>query len=247
MQALTATTLTFNDNPAKKGLVAEAPSLAFRVTDGEHEDITYALTEKTEGSRNSDGSDHSVSGRGLKKMAHLDKELPMLCIALDSSHYAIAVLDDDTKSFEMPFTGKEGTYTLSVLSSELGGWSYCHLIDRLTGDDIDLLEHPTYTFRQELNTEHLALNTSRFLVKLSPFTSDLLLPTSQFAHVEGDHITVEGTGTLIAYDVIGRELFRREIKGGIKNEELRIKNSDFPGTGVYVLRLGEKSQKIVIK
>ena len=237
VQALTATTLTFNDNPAKKGQVAEAPSLAFRVTDGEHEDLCYAIRRYEVGGKSDSTADVS---NGLHKMAHLDKELPMLCIALDSNHYAIAVLDDDTKSFEMPFTGKEGTYTLSVRDMEVGGWTYCHLIDHLTGDDIDLLEHPSYTF---CHTSEQPFFVNRFEVKLSPEGGWMAEAEGNFAHIEGENLTITGTGTLIAYDVIGRELFRREIK----NEELRMKNSDFPGTGVYVLRLGEKSQKIVIR
>ena len=65
----------------------------------------------------------------------------------------------------------------------------------------------------------------------------------RFAAVDGDNIVVTGTGTLTAYDLMGRELFRREMK----NEELRMKNSAFPGTGVYLLRLGAQTQKIVIR
>ena len=63
----------------------------------------------------------------------------------------------------------------------------------------------------------------------------------QFAYLDGDKLVITGEGTLEAYDMMGRKLFVREI-----NSELRLPNSDFP-SGVYVLRLGEKSQKIVIR
>ena len=66
---------------------------------------------------------------------------------------------------------------------------------------------------------------------------------AHFAQISGDHLVIVGEGTLTAYDVMGRELFRRETK----NERMIIKNSEFPGTGVYVLRLNGQSQKIVIK
>ncbi len=73
--------------------------------------------------------------------------------------------------------------------------------------------------------------------------NDNLNVNGDFAHWDGDQIVVSGTGTLTAYDVMGRELFRREMK----NEVLRMKNSDFPGTGVYILRHNGQSQKIVIR
>ncbi len=73
--------------------------------------------------------------------------------------------------------------------------------------------------------------------------NDNLNVNGDFARWDGDQIVVSGTGTLTAYDVMGRELFRREMK----NEVLRMKNSDFPGTGVYILRHNGQSQKIVIR
>ena len=44
-----------------------------------------------------------------------------------------------------------------------------------------------------------------------------------------------------AYDVTGRLLFTQEV-----NSQLSILNSQFPSAGVYLLRLGNQSQKIVI-
>jgi hypothetical protein len=60
---------------------------------------------------------------------------------------------------------------------------------------------------------------------------------------DGDSWVVNGAGTLEAYDVMGRCLFNFEIR----NSKFEIQNSQFPGTGVYILRLNGKSQKIVIK
>jgi hypothetical protein len=62
-----------------------------------------------------------------------------------------------------------------------------------------------------------------------------------FAHLDGDRLIVDGEGTLEAYDMMGRRLFSREA-----NSDLRLPTSDFPGTGVYILRLAGQSQKIVI-
>ncbi len=62
-----------------------------------------------------------------------------------------------------------------------------------------------------------------------------------FAHLDGDRLIIDGEGTLEVYDMIGCRLFSREA-----NSDLRLPTSDFPGTGVYILRLAGQSQKIVI-
>ena len=58
----------------------------------------------------------------------------------------------------------------------------------------------------------------------------------------GDGVIVTGSGTLEAYDIMGRRLFTHEV-----DSQLSILNSQFPTAGVYVLRMGGKAQKIVIK
>ena len=64
-----------------------------------------------------------------------------------------------------------------------------------------------------------------------------------FAHQDGNSIVVTGTGTLQAYDIMGRLLFSMELN----TEHLTLNASLFPSAGVYLLRLGDKSQKIVIR
>ena len=67
--------------------------------------------------------------------------------------------------------------------------------------------------------------------------------STRFAYQDGDQLVINGTGTLQVFDVLGRQLFNFEIR----NSKFEIHNSQFPGTGVYILRLNEKTQKIVIK
>ena len=64
-----------------------------------------------------------------------------------------------------------------------------------------------------------------------------------FAYLSGNSIVVTGTGTLQAYDIMGRLLFRMELN----TEHLTLNTSLFPSAGVYLLRLGSQSQKIVIR
>ena len=66
-----------------------------------------------------------------------------------------------------------------------------------------------------------------------------------FAHWDGRTLVIEGTGTLQVFDLMGRQLFTYEI-----DSKYEILNSQFPTTGVYLLRLvgtDLKTQKIVVK
>ena len=64
-----------------------------------------------------------------------------------------------------------------------------------------------------------------------------------FAYVSGDQLVINGTGLLQVFDVLGRQLFTKEIT--TVNSQISIHS--FPGTGVYILRLNEKTQKIVVR
>jgi len=64
-----------------------------------------------------------------------------------------------------------------------------------------------------------------------------------FAYIVDNQIIVTLPGRLEAYDVMGRRLFIRELSSFPTSLPTEL----FPGTGVYVLLLDGKSQKIVIK
>ena len=73
--------------------------------------------------------------------------------------------------------------------------------------------------------------------------SQFSILNSQFAYVNGDQIIITGTGTLQVFDILGRQLFIKEITAF--NSQFSISN--FPSSGVYILRLNEKTQKIVVR
>ena len=195
--------------------VTRTPDLAFTVSNEEYEDVAYVRFD---------------NGDELPKIGHLEPNAPALSIPVNGKQYAIANLDSDCESFEMTFSGI-GDYTISAS----GEATYLHLIDKVTGSDIDLLSQPTYSFRASLGDL-----SSRFLVKLAPNGENANNGT--FAFWNGNSWTIEGEGTLEAYDVMGRRIFAREA-----NADLRLPTSAFPSAGVYILRLGGNSQKVVIK
>lgn len=196
---------------------AHTATLAFTVSNDEYSDVAYAMFS---------------NGEGLPKMSHLNAEAPMLYIPTDEGRYAIAMMEESVESFPMSFSGN-GEYTLTV-SGNTDVTGYLHLVDRLTGRDIDLLSTPSYSFTGSPVSD-------RFTVKLTPDANEGS-STSRFAIFDGNSLIVNGEGTLEVYDVMGRRLMSAEVTGS----EYRIPGSDLH-TGVYVLRMNGNSQKIVIK
>ena len=215
VQADEAGTYTFTNGSSKDAPKA-VEALAIKVNGNGFEDVTYAMLE---------------NGKGLNKINHLAEEAPALSIAANGSNYAIAYLGYEVESFPLTLNAQAGTYTIA-LNSQISSLSYVHLIDNLTGKDIDLLSN-AYTFTTDGNS------ANRFLVKLSP--SSLQATEGEIATWNGNSWTVKGEGTLQLFDVMGRKVLSQEVS------ELSTINTDQLSTGVYVIRLGEKSQKIVVK
>ena len=188
-----------------------AQTLALTVNGNGYEDVTYAMLEE---------------GKGLNKVAHLAEDAPALSIPVDGSNYAIAYLGYEVESFPLTLNATAGEYTIA-LNNQNSGLSYCHLLDKVTGKETDLLKG-AYTFKANGNSD-------RFTVMLTASQE------GEIAIWNGNSWIVNGEGTLQVFDVMGRRVYNQEVAG---QSSL---NTDELATGVYVIRLGEKSQKIVVK
>ncbi len=145
---------------------------------------------------------------------------------------------------EMPVSfraSENGTYTLAV-EAENVEMNYLHLIDNLTGTDVDLLATPSYTF--EANTTDYA---SRFrLVFSANSISEDADGNNAFAYYNGSSWTVSNVGeaTLQVVDMMGRVLSSETLNG---NANVTLNQA----AGIYVLRLvnGENVmvQKVVVR
>ena len=166
----------------------------------------------------------------------LDPTNTRVYIPQDGEDYAVATCGDDNV-MPVSFKAKEnGSYTLkvSIDNVEMG---YLHLIDNKTGNDIDLLATPNYTF--EANSHDYA---ERFSLVYA--TTDGL--NESFAFFNGSNWIIEngGKALLQVVDVTGRVLRSEQISG---NAEIDLGNV----AGVYVLRLingnDTKVQKVVVR
>ena len=143
---------------------------------------------------------------------------------------------------EMPVNFKaesNGNYTLSF-SNENVEFSYLHLIDNLTGNDVDLLANPSYSF--EAKTTDYA---SRFRLVFATGSS---VTDSNFGFINGMGnlciFGIDGTATLQVIDVTGR-IISTETFSGSYEKNLNV------APGVYMLRLingnDVKVQKMVVR
>ena len=192
-------------------------NIMFQVENAEYSDVAYAWFDK---------------GTGLNKINHRNAAVPMLYIPQDGVNYAIATMSDGTKTFNLNFkAGTMGKYTLKYKTQ--GQYSYLHLIDRLTGNDVDLLVEDEYTF---IGSPSDADN--RFIVKLN-YEGGSASEGDIFAYQSGDDIVVNGEGELQIFDLMGRMVATQNVNG--------VQTIGFKTIGVYVFKLNGMTQKIVVK
>ncbi len=206
-----------SNNPSKDGK-SGYDNIMFEVTKGNNNDVAYAMF---------------CDGISLNKIERRNAENPMLYIRQNDEDCAIATMIDDVRAFDLYFEAKTmGQYTLRVKPE--GDFSYIHLYDKLTHEDVDMLLEKEYTF---VGLQSDAAN--RFVVRLSSSTSSTGSETGVFAFQSGSDIIVEGDGELQIFDVMGRMVMSQRING--------IETVNGLNNGVYIFRMEGKTQKIVVR
>ena len=152
-------------------------------------------------------------------------------IPRNGKEYAIAFSncqDDIPLNFK---TAETGIYTISFEGEEMY-LNSIYLIDMLTGQEIDLSFNPSYTFLGSA-----ADRSERFKIVFK--TGFENAPSDIFAYQNGNDIVVSGEGELQIFDVMGRLVSTHHISGV---ERFNVKTQ-----GVYIFKLNDKTQKIVIR
>lgn len=194
--------------------------MRFAISNDEYEDVTYALFAK---------------GLGLTKIGHRNPDIPMVYINQNEQDYAIATMGDDTKSFNLNFEANTtGRYTLSLKTE--GEFNYIHLIDKIAEEEIDLLADGEYSF-----IGSPADMADRFVVRLAYLPDYSDEDNDNFVYQSGNEVLVSGEGTLQVFDVMGRLVMQKQVNG------VETWSAASVQTGVYILRMNDKTQKIIIK
>ena len=211
------TTLTITKTTAAGSGKDFDDNIMFAVSNSNYEDVAYAVFKE---------------GHGLNKIEHRNDEIQKLYINHNGEDFAIANIGEDTRMFDLNFhSATIGQYTMKIHVN--GGFSYLHLIDRIAGNDVDLLVDSEYRFIGAPNDAE-----NRFVVKLEysdgPGNAD-----SHFAYQSGNDIIVIGAGELQIFDLMGRMIATQHVTG--------VETVRKPSQGVYIFRLNGETQKIVVK
>lgn len=227
--ATTSETVTFSQTPAE--LSANHGNI----------NIALAQTEATRGVESMATLDKAIlsfnEGSELGKF-YFGTQNANIYIPMDNEQYAIVSAEPRG---EMPVCFKaaqDGQYTITVNPEEVE-MGYLHLIDNISGTDIDLLANPSYTFNAKGDDYE-----SRFRLVFSANSDINANLGDDFAFISNGQLIVTGEGTLQVVDVMGR-VISTEIVKGTSSKAINAK------AGVYVLQLidGEnvKTQKIVVR
>ena len=160
-------------------------------------------------------------------------------IPQDGKDYAVV----SAESYgELPVNFKaaeNGNYTLSFTTEDVE-FSYLHLIDNMTGNEVDLLQTPSYNFDAQYTDI-----AARFKLVFAKGNADM---GDDFGFIDANGnllvLGIDGTATLQVVDVTGRVLSSETFSG---NYSQHINAA----AGVYMLRLiqgnDSRTQKIVVK
>lgn len=182
---------------------------------------------------------------GAPKFLDMSTSTGLIYARYEDENYGIAYVEPGVNSIPVRFeTTKDASYTMKW-DVENGTFSYLHLIDNLTGVDVDCLKSDEYHF-----TSKTSDYTSRFkLVFESTGVEENgsdVESEETFAFFTDGNLVVNGEGNLEVIDINGRVVSATGVYGS--QNVIAMPNV---ATGLYMLRLssdkGVKVQKILVK
>ena len=175
-------------------------------------------------------------GRQLSKLQIFDGSTK-LYIPQDGTDYAM-VCSNRQGEIPLNFKAKElGQYTITVETQNFASLQGVTLIDLLEETEIDLNEKPSYTF-----IGSPADRQARFIIKFGGSENSEVSENSDvFAYQNGNDLIITGDGELQVFDVMGRMIMQKHVNG------VQTCHGASLQTGVYILKLNGKTQKIIIK
>ena len=186
--------------------------------------------------------DRPEQGGGLKaKGLHAGKGI--IYVHLGDADYHIAFAERDTYTVPVRFEAfEDGIFTLRW-NMQNAEFSYMHLIDNLTGADVDCLTTSEYRFTATTHDY-----SSRFRLEFEytgieePEAHELVEEPSSFAFMMGNELVVNGEGLLQLFDLNGHCLLTAKTLGAQSTLSLPALTD-----GIYVLRLATNRQVRVQK
>jgi hypothetical protein len=181
---------------------------------------------------------------GAKLMSDLRVGKGQMWCHYDDADWKLAFTRPGVSELPVRFTTIEDTEYTMTWSTHNGEFSYLHLIDNMTGADVDCLAEHEYKFSSKM-TDYQSRFKLVFGYTGVEENEEEATQNANFAFMMGDELVVNGEGTLQVFDVTGRLILAEELHGLQSTMSLNQVRA-----GVYMLSLntaeGNKVQKIVI-
>ena len=178
------------------------------------------------------------------KMKHIGADGKIYFHYADDDH-ALLFLNEDIDQLPVRFDAiEDGTYTMTW-STANATFSYLHLIDNMTGIDVDMLSSDAYTFTAS-SSDYKSRFKLMFAYTGVEENEAASTSSASFAFMHDGALTVNGEGMLEVIDMSGRTIVSSRLTDAQNTVSLPQ-----AAQGVYVLRLTNdnqsKVQKIVIE
>ena len=174
---------------------------------------------------------------GANKLAYLTMSDGVIYARQNNQDYSI-VFTDGCSSTPIWFEAREeSTYRLTWETLH-GEFNYLHLIDNLSGIDIDMLATQEYQFT---GTPNDFKSRFKLLCQCTGLDENEAQSDAPFAFVCNGQLVVNGEGTLQLIDLNGRVLLQNQLEGTTNSVSLPVMSN-----GLYILKLNNKTQKIVL-
>lgn len=174
---------------------------------------------------------------GALKLVPMTMSDGVLYAHKNNADYGI-VFTDGQSNTPLWFEARENADFNLTWNTRHGEFSYLHLIDNITGADIDMLTTQHYDFTARTSDFRSRFKLVCQCVGVDEIESE---NAETFAFVSNGRVIVDGEGLLQVIDINGRVLHRIELNGTqntVKMPEL--------AAGLYILKLNGKTQKIVL-
>lgn len=151
----------------------------------------YISIEATDGSFTDRAFVQFSEGNTLNKMTLGDNHV-QISIRHDDTDYAAINANTEERELQLYFkAAHNGIHTLSINTTNLE-FDYLHLIDNLTGADVNLLQSPSYSFEAKTNNY-----ASRFKLVFNAETNNDVYGND---FVDGKTLILDMTGRVVATD-----------------------------------------------
>jgi hypothetical protein len=183
---------------------------------------------------------------GAEKMRRLRTGNALIYARHEGQSYQVAFLPEGVNEAPVRFeTFADGEFKLNWNTMH-GDFSYLHLIDNMTGEDVDCLHATEYRFTAK-TTDYLSRFKLVFRCVGLEEDEDSDDPNGYnsqtiFAYQNGDEVVVNGSGHLEMFDILGRCLISTTLSGDTNSVSLPCS-----AAGVYLLRLTDNKQTKVQK